>query len=53
MTTKIFTSQIKAQEYVKSLVRKGLEPGLDFSVKTLANGKYEVCVYRKLGIFGA
>lgn len=49
----IFNSQVKAQAYVKSLMKKGLEPGADFSTKTLSNGSYEVCVYKKLGIFGA
>lgn len=53
MTTKTFTSQAKAQAYVRSLQKAGYEVGLDFSVKTLPSGLYEVCLYRKLGIFGA
>jgi hypothetical protein len=48
-----FKSQVKAQVFVKSLVRKGMEPGIDFSTKTKPDGTYCVYVYRKLGIFGA
>lgn len=54
-----FTSQLKAQAFVKSLIRKGLEPGLDFKVYTIQVGQYgkateyRVEVYRKFGLFGA
>lgn len=55
-----FTSQIKAQAFVKSLTKKGLEPGVDFSTRTKVKVEgskhitiYCVYVYRKLGIFGA
>lgn len=53
MIVKEFTSQVKAQAYVKSLVRKGLEPGIDFATKTKPDGTYCVYIYKKLGIFGA
>jgi hypothetical protein len=48
-----FSSQVKAQSFVRSLTRKGLEPGIDFTTKTKSDGTYCVYVYRRLGIFGA
>lgn len=51
--TREFKSQVKAQQFIRALVKKGYEPGIDFVAKTNADGTYCVYVYKPIGIFGA